>query len=85
MFNKIWKTFEEQYELDIYLRLKPRGPKIIFAIKYIIISIKRLYCDILCKFKGHKWQDEGNVTPESGYIEMCCKRCGYSHPKEYLF
>jgi hypothetical protein len=84
MFNKIKKRFIEEYELDMYFN-NTKESKLVFIIKYIFENIHYKICNLICKIKGHKWEDEGSAGSESGYIEMCCNRCGYSNPREYLY
>lgn len=31
----------------------------------------------LCAEKGHDWEVENNIGPESGSESFCCKRCGF--------
>jgi hypothetical protein len=33
----------------------------------------------ICKIKGHDWHEDGYCGPDSGAIDMECKRCGESH------
>jgi hypothetical protein len=54
---------------------------ITWFLNIILNIIKIIYCSIF----GHKWADEGHATPEYGYVDMNCQRCGFSHGIEYLY
>lgn len=40
---------------------------------YFVIQMR------ICEKFGHKLEDEGYATPDSGAIIMVCTRCGWSH------
>jgi len=40
---------------------------------------------LVCKIKGHDLEDRGCATPETGYIDMTCRRCGFSYPRHILY
>ena len=80
MFNKI----KEEYKLTKYLEQRDIS-KLKFAIDYMYYTTKAKYDITMCIFFGHKWIDEGSAGPDSGYIEMSCNRCGFSHDRFYLY
>lgn len=84
MFNKFKKKFKDEYELDKYLT-QSKTSKFKFAIDYLYYTTKAKYDITMCRYFGHKWIDEGSAGPESGYIEMSCNRCGFSHDRVYLY
>ena len=75
------------YNDDLFAEEAYRGRKLpkfysIIWFKDIILNIIMI---IYCSCFGHKWADEGRATPECGYIDMTCQRCGFSHGIEYLY
>jgi len=84
MFDKFRKKFLEEYELTKYLEQKDIS-KLRFYIDYLYYTTKAKYDITMCRYFGHKWYDVGSVGPDSGYIEMYCKRCGFSHKRFYLY
>ena len=48
-------------------------------------GVKMLFLRIVCRIYGHDWEDLGYATPESGCIDMVCKRCGYGPGAHWLY
>ena len=48
-------------------------------------GMRHLWARLVCKFRGHEWEDEGWATPDSGCIDMVCQRCGYSPGRHWLY
>jgi hypothetical protein len=43
-------------------------------------ALIHVYCHpLVCKVKGHEWEEVGHCTPDSGYIGRQCSRCGLLH------
>ena len=40
---------------------------------------------VVCQVRGHDLVDEGYGNPESGCIDVCCKRCGWSAGRVWLY
>lgn len=38
-----------------------------------------------CAKRGHDLVDEGYAGPESGCIDMTCRKCGFSYGRKYLY
>jgi len=38
-----------------------------------------------CEWRGHDLVDNGYATPDSGCIQMDCKRCGWSSLTHWLY
>lgn len=47
------------------------------VLNFLFMNFKYKYWDLVCKLKGHDWVDNSYGNPETGCIEMECKRCGY--------
>jgi hypothetical protein len=59
----------------------PKFYLIIWFGTIINTCFKIMYCSLF----GHKWTDDGYATPEFGFIDINCERCGFSHGIEYLY
>ena len=75
----------EQYKYYYDLEWMQKHPKL-----YRIVDIWLFICywvmfNTVCRIKGHDLVDEGYATPDSGCINMSCKRCGYSWPTHWLY
>ena len=46
-----------------------------FAHLWLVETIKIM----ICKYKGHDWEDNSWGGPESGGIDISCKRCGENY------
>lgn len=42
-----------------------------FEVYYFIATLP-------CRIHGHDWEDDSYGNPDSGYMGVSCKRCGYS-------
>lgn len=40
--------------------------------------IRLLFLDAQCRLRGHNWEDQSTVGPDSGDIHLVCLRCGCS-------
>lgn len=39
----------------------------------------------LCRLLGHRLEDDGHAGPESGCIDLQCRRCGWSPGRTWLY
>lgn len=54
---------------------------VVFAVEVL----QSLRACVVCRVRGHDLIDEGYASPESGCIEITCKRCGHSYGRHYLY
>jgi len=40
---------------------------------------------LICKVRGHQLVDDGHAGPESGYMDVNCKRCSWHAGREWLY
>ena len=43
------------------------------------------FAPLVCRLFGHKLTDCGYAGPESGCIDICCVRCGFSYERHWLY
>jgi hypothetical protein len=55
--------------------------KVKFAFDYLVHAFKV----VICAFIGHDVVDYGYAGPDSGCIDMQCKRCGVSLGHQWLY
>ena len=59
------------------------------AVYYILSSYAEMFAKqaiggMICRFLDHDFEDHGYAGPESGCIDVECKRCGYGF-REWLY
>lgn len=75
--------FKMGIEYDAGMAEEPM-PRFIL-IRYICFRIATFARALHCRISGHDLVDEGFAGPDSGCIEMVCKRCGYCYPTQWLY
>ncbi len=76
-----WKEIEAGYRYQQFMFDHPKLVK--FWDVWLTIKFWPLF--LVCKIKGHDLVDNGYATPDSGCIQMDCRRCGYSYPTHWLY
>lgn len=65
--------FDAYHEMTCEMHCKP--------VAYILATCstaKYLIGAVVCSVRGHQWEDDSCVGPESGNMDMYCSRCGES-------
>ena len=67
-----------EYDYTLYHHQLEGGRRWTFDFLYYIgWPIRDLIAQLVCRVKGHDWQDNSYGGPETGCIDMDCRRCGY--------
>ena len=73
--KKDYKYYKSHYEYN------PEGLK--YSIfRYVFDKINERIISFKCR-KGHKWEVQTDIGPESGSEEFTCTCCGVSHTNTY--
>jgi hypothetical protein len=79
---------KEDFEMCFYGSMEQQGKKVNKFMKIMYVSsgigmlvwyIQEKLYEIKISNCKHEFVDEGYATPESGCIDMVCKKCGMSH------
>ena len=76
--NKDYEAYKESYE---YWLLP--GEKKYNIFKYLKDKISDRVTHLRCKYYGHKWISELDISPDSGSECISCTTCGKSHSHIY--
>ena len=76
------KNLKQDYkDHKSYYEYTPEGLKYnIF--RYVVDKINEGIVSFKCR-KGHKWEVQSDIGPESGSEELTCTCCGVSHTNIY--
>jgi len=76
---ELWKVEYTNFKMGQYYSRgmdECKVPEIFDPFIFAMDIIHYKYLQFICTYKGHDWEDNSHASPESGNMDMYCKRCG---------